>query len=149
MLMLNGELFACGRCRYFDHSPDRREPTAKIFLEVLLEGRYPILAQLDTGAPYSILNREVAEAARLLQISGDEVKIRNKEGLFRGNLVKVPAKLVADSGESLDLEGTFFVSEDWSAGNFIGYSGFLDSIRSALDPSADHFYFGELGDRAG
>lgn len=148
MLMLGGEVFACGRCRYLDHSPNRREPTAKIFVEILLEGGYLILAQLDTGSPYSVLDREVAEAAQLFQMAGDEVQIRNKDGVFRGYLVKVPAKLVAETGESLDLEGTFFVSENWSAGNFIGYSGFLDSIRSALDPSTDHFYFGELGERA-
>ncbi len=112
-----------------------------------MEEHYPILAQLDTGAAYSVLDREVAEASQLFQADGDVVKMRTNAGEISGSLVKVPVRLIAESGESIDLEGTFFVSEDWSAGNFIGYSGFLDSIRSAIDPSANHFYFGELHER--
>jgi hypothetical protein len=50
---------------------------------------------------------------------------------------------LAEIGESYDTEGTFFISPDWPAGRtFLGYSGLLDSIRFALDPQANHFYFG-------
>lgn len=43
----------------------------------------------------------------------------------------------------LTTVGTFFVSQDWPSGlTFLGYSGLLDSIRFALDPQANHFYFG-------
>ncbi len=64
-------------------------------------------------------------------------------GLKRGYLVQVPLSFVADDGDPLDTEGTFFITEDWPEGlNFLGYSGLLDAVRIALDPQANHFYFG-------
>ncbi len=61
-----------------------------------------MIAQLDTGAAWSVLEPKVA-----------------------------------------NLLGTFFICSDWPDGRtFLGYSGLLDSIRFALDPQANHFYFG-------
>jgi hypothetical protein len=57
--------------------------------------------------------------------------------------VRVPFTFVADEGNSLATEATFFLAPDWPAGmNFLGYSSLLDSMRFALDPQANHFYFG-------
>jgi hypothetical protein len=64
-------------------------------------------------------------------------------GIKEGVLLRVPLKIVADEGESLDITGTFFVASDWPEGlTFLGYSGLLDSIRFALDPQVNDFYFG-------
>jgi hypothetical protein len=64
-------------------------------------------------------------------------------GSKTGRLVRVGFSFVADEGEDLDTEGTFFVSPDWPRGlSFLGYSGLLDSVRFALDPQLNHFYFG-------
>jgi hypothetical protein len=64
-------------------------------------------------------------------------------GTIQGHLVRVPLILPADEGEDLALTGTFLISEDWPSGlTFLGYSGLLDSIRFALDPQANNFYFG-------
>jgi hypothetical protein len=64
-------------------------------------------------------------------------------GVIHGHLVRVPFTLPADEGEDLALTGTFLVSDDWPSGlTFLGYSGLLDSIRFALDPQANDFYFG-------
>jgi hypothetical protein len=55
----------------------------------------------------------------------------------------VPVLILADEGDSLEVDAVVFVSKDWPAGkNFVGYSGLLESIRVALDPQANHFYFG-------
>jgi hypothetical protein len=109
MLLLSGDVFASGRCKYFDDLPERREKTAKIYLEIVLrEVEYPMLAQLDTGAAYSVLDREVAEAAHLFGAAGELTKIRTRVGDFQGNLVKVSTKLVAEISESLELDVTFF-----------------------------------------
>jgi hypothetical protein len=44
---------------------------------------------------------------------------------------------------SFAADGMFFVSPDWPTDQtFLGYSGLLDGIRFALDPQANHFYFG-------
>lgn len=69
--------------------------------------------------------------------------MRTPLGLMEGQLVRIPFILQADEGESLRFDGTFFVSEDWPDGmTFLGYSGLLDSVRFAVDPQANHFYFG-------
>ena len=56
--------------------------------------------------------------------------------------MRAPVSLVADEGESLDLDATFFVSADWRHGTFLGYSGLLEWIRFVIDPYRNLFYFG-------
>jgi hypothetical protein len=41
------------------------------------------------------------------------------------------------------VEATFFVSPEWPGKTFLGYKGFLDRLRIALDPPVNDFYFGE------
>lgn len=59
--------------------------------------------------------------------------MHTRHGLIEGHLARIPVLLLADDGDALNVEsGLFFVSEDWSFGNFLGYTGFLENIRSAL-----------------
>lgn len=151
MLERSGQEFTCG-CAYFeDRDPDVRESSAKIFVRVRFES-LPVahLAQLDTGAAWSVLDRETAEALDLLSQPGAPATLGTRLGRFRGKLVKVGCSLLADQGEALDTEGTFFVpepGEDWPPGVcFLGYSGFLDGIRFAVDAQENLFYFGPSGE---
>ena len=90
-----------------------------------------------------MLDPEVADLLGLLEMDGPLTLLDTRHGTKAGRLVKVPIRFLADEGNSLDTEGTFFVSPDWPPGKtFLGYSGLLDSIRFALDPQANHFYFG-------
>ena len=149
MLKLYGDDFALGRARFFDHLPDRSEPTPKIFVKIALGGpRTPmtLLAQLDTGSAWSILDCESAEDIGLLTAPGIPRELRTPLGTINGRLVTVPIELIADEGTSLDIEAIFFISEDWPGKTFLGYSGFLERIRFALDPPKNDFYFGEPGD---
>lgn len=123
---------------------DRREPTAKVYLKVRFDGiERLVLAQLDTGAPWSVLAPDIAEELGLLGQPGGRVRLRTSFGVKDGILVRIPLKLMADEGDSLDIDGSFFVTPDWPEGmTFLGYSGLLDSIRFALDPQVNDFYFG-------
>ncbi len=144
MLKLNGESFASGCSRFRDQAPDAAESTAKIFVRVdfiVID----TLAQLDTGAAYSTLETEVAEALGLLEGDGEPVRLSTRLGTYQGRLETVPITLTADEGEALDLEVRFFVSRDWPGKTFLGYTGLLDHIRMALDPGTNLFYFGSLG----
>jgi hypothetical protein len=146
MLKLNGADFTIGRTRFFDGPPGGGEPTPKIYVKFLPPGfDEPLFAQLDTGAAWSILACEVAEELGLLNGSGEPRDLSTREGVKKGYLVGVPLIIPADEGqgESLDIEATFFVCADWPQGNsFIGYSGFIEFIRIALDPQEHYFYFG-------
>ncbi len=142
--MLHDDRFTCGRANYSDNSPLYLEPTAKVFVKVRFRGlSQPFLALVDTGAAWSVLAPDLAQAAGVTVEDGDPADLSTRFGLKRGHLVKVPFTIVADDGEPLNTEGTFFVAPDWPSGQvFLGYSGLLDSIRFALDPQANHFYFG-------
>ncbi|HZF11389.1 MAG TPA: hypothetical protein VFE33_21575 [Thermoanaerobaculia bacterium] len=144
MLTLHGHDFCCSRSRFEDQDRRASEPTAKIFVAIRLPGVSTLLwAQLDTGSAWSVLDPETAEAAGISAEDGIAQVLLTRLGPIEGRLVKVPITLTADEGESLDLEGTFFIAPAWPPGkSFLGYSGLLDSIRFALDPAANHFYFG-------
>ena len=144
MLTLRGDRFTCGRATFSDSSPFQPEPTAKVFVRVWFgKLQKALLTQVDTGAAWSILAPDVAQAIQVPLAAGDPATLSTRFGIKQGLLVKVGFTLIAEEGDHLDTEGTFFVTEDWPDGlNFLGYSGLLDSIRFALDPQANHFYFG-------
>ena len=123
------------------------EPTAKIFVRVNIGHLGTnVLAQVDTGAPWSILSQDFIQALDLLSVADRSVTLSTRLGLLRGGLIKLPVTLLADGGRSLAFEGTFFVSPDWTVSqSFLGYSGLLDAIRFAVDPAVNHFYFGGIG----
>jgi hypothetical protein len=144
MLSLGEESFTTGRAKFRDQAPGAQELTAKIFVKVEfpgLEGDW--LAQLDSGSAYSMLDVEVAQALGLLNGDGEPASIGTRLGIIEGRLERIPLVLVADEGVSLDMEATFLVSQGWSGKTFLGYTGFLDKLRIALDPLLNHFYFGE------
>jgi hypothetical protein len=144
MLKLAGAAFTQGRSTYLDHHREAPEATAKIFVRLIMgDLTSAVVAQLDTGAAWSILDPKVANLLGLLETDGPLAILETRFGRKAGRLVKVPIRFLADDGISFDTEGTFFISPDWPPGRtFLGYSGLLDSIRFAVDPQANHFYFG-------
>ena len=143
MLKLNGEEFTVGRSGFHDHPPGRTsEATSKVYVKVGLQGIGTILAVLDTGAAWSLLEPEVAFALGLFGGSGQEVSLETRMRTIRGRLERVPLTLLADEGQDLEMDATVFVSRDWPGKNFLGYSGLLERIRFALDPTGRDFYFG-------
>ena len=56
-------------------------------------------------------------------------------------------RLEASLGEDLDVDATVFVprlepGDIWNYPNFIGWDGFLNRIKFAIDPTESAFYFG-------
>ena len=144
MLILDGQSFTSGRSRFLDQHPRFLEPTAKVFVTVTFPGiQDSVLAQVDTGAAYSTLEAEVAEALSLFDLKGQTTRLSTRLGTFSGQLIRLPLSLIADEGDSLDLEATFFVSRDWRGPTLLGYVGLLDKLRIALDSPVNLFYFGE------
>jgi hypothetical protein len=143
-LEANGRVFSTGRSRFLD-SDSRQEPTPKIFVKILAGNPQVLfLAQLDTGAAWSVLNAEIARMMGLFERPGPIVSLSSRSGVFHGTLVRTELTLVADEGESLDVETTLFASRDWTFGNFLGYAGLLERVRFALDPAENDFFFGSL-----
>ncbi|HEX3527501.1 MAG TPA: hypothetical protein VH988_10560 [Thermoanaerobaculia bacterium] len=106
----------------------------------------PILAIVDTAAPWCILKPQIGNliADDLDELPG-RVRLSTRMGLIEGRLFKGWLTLLAQEGESLDLEATFFLSAQWQGSNFLGYEGALERVRFAVDPRENQFYFGETG----
>jgi len=140
---VNGAPFAPGRARYFDHDTDPREGTGKIFVRIIPQGiDAPILAQLDTGAAWSVLNAEIAEELGLLNGDGEPTRLSTRRGSISGRLESATFRIVAEEGRSLEVEAIVFVSPEWTEQTFLGYAGLLERIRFGVDPQANDFYFG-------
>jgi len=145
MLKLDRVDFTCGRALFLDSLREFREPTAKIFVKICLEGRIDsgFYAQVDTGAAWSALDPVLARNFGLLGMEGLRTQLQTHFGILQGTLIRLRVTFLAKEGLHLDTSAPFFISPDWPPGrNFLGYSGLLDSIRFAVDAQANHFYFG-------
>ena len=133
-----------GSARFLDAVPGGREPHPRIYVSCRMAGVDPgFLALVDTGGHFCILNQEVADQVRDQRVDGlGRVKLRTAYGLVEGELYSHRLTLVAGFGESVDIEASVFVSPDWKAPSFIGYSGALERVRFAVDPFTNRFYFG-------
>jgi hypothetical protein len=150
MLTLAGESFTIGRARFVDKIPDSAEITAKVYVRIEFPQLTPEpvwFAQIDTGASWSVLDRELAEDLGVLNGDGMLAAMSTRLGLIKGRLERLRVALVADEGEPVEIDATFFVSREWHGRTFLGYSGFLDRLRIAIDPSSDSVFFGPLASR--
>lgn len=104
----------------------------------------PVLAVVDTAAPWCIFEPGVAAALRRTFSPLRNVVLSTRLGRFGGTLYRGSITLVAEEGENLDVDSTVFISPDWRGPNFLGYEGFLQRIRFAVDPENNLFYFGRI-----
>lgn len=141
MLKLGEAGFTQGRSTFLDRHLEFPEATAKIYIRLLV-GSVVVHAQVDTGAAWSVLDSRTAKSLGILESEGLLTRLDTRFGSMEGHLVRIPVRFLADAGEHYETEGTFFVSPDWPGCTFLGYSGMLDAVRFALDPQANHFYFG-------
>src|SRR4030042_2695793 len=108
-------------------------------------------ALLDTGAEWSVIDTDTA------RILGDQlgpftesITLSTRRGRVRGGLHRLKITLLAEKncGSDLSIDGTVFVSEEWDGPIVLGYRGFLERIRVALDPGLTDgqqiFFFGEI-----
>lgn len=145
MLCLEGSDFSSGRATFFDSLPSVENRSARIYVRVAVPGmEETFLALLDTGAEWSVLDREIAEQLGIAEVEGPTITMRHKEGSTPGKLIRTTVTMIADEGVGLDVDATVFVPDSaWPTGrNFIGYSGFLEKIRIGLDPQRNDVYFG-------
>lgn len=144
----DGTIFTSSWVGYVDtrlaHQPRRGDP--KIYVQVAVgTPNSSMLAMVDTGAAYSVLDADVAEELDAFDDAGaPPVELSTRHGLLRGRLVRRETWIVAQEGPTLGFEATFWVSRDWTFGLVLGYSGLLERIRFAVDPIARRFHFGSL-----
>lgn len=146
MLRRNGALFSIGRAEFANHLPTgNADDQVRIYIRVRTPPlQEEIVAQLDTGAPWLILEPEVVNAVGLAGGGGLPVSLRTREGLMHGRLERTALILVADEGHSVEIEATVFVCDTWPKGNFVGYAGVLERLRFGIDSVTNSFFFGPV-----
>jgi len=119
----------------------------RITISIEIEG-VATTAILDTGAPYSICEPEIARELGFDSADAiEDIKISTWGGKVNGSIHRVNLSLPADEGTSLSLDAPVFVpdlDQDFAPGfppSFLGLIGCLQSMRFAIDPSSENFYF--------
>ena len=147
----NDEVFAVGAAKYFYRPATAEENTNRIIIPIVVEVDHQILTQavLDTGAPYAILDPEIARAAGFTDdLALDRIKMNIRGQRLAGSLTRLNITLQATEGDDLTIDTTTFIPDSSSAWggfpSFLGLAGFLERVRFAIDPNTDTFYFGSL-----
>ena len=138
--------FATGGARYRDSDSAIPGYGARMYIQVRPEPLpFAVLAMVDTAAPWCIFRPEIARIlGDHLEAMPGEAKLSTRLGEFRGTLYRGLLTVLAQEGDSLEVEATIFVSADWPGGDFVGYEGFLQRFRFAVDPHVSMFYFGQV-----
>ncbi len=127
------------------YSADYTEGAHQLLVAVeCLVGEYSVHALLDTGSQWCVLPAKIAEVLdNADESSGPVERLHTRFGTFEGRLIRIPLAFVAEEGDTVDVDATWFVSPDWSGPAVIGWKGCLERLRFAIDPTLEHFYFGE------
>ena len=141
--------FASATTHYMDRYPGQ-DNHARIVVLVRLENGLQIPAVVDTGAPWCVLDPEIADellASQLAQFTSDTETMRIRGAKHRGKLVRMNMGVQVDQGQDFEVESTVFVptlqpGERWEVPNFLGLTGFLERIRFADDPEESILYLG-------
>jgi len=104
---------------------------------------------LDTGAQWSILPYEVAQQLHIKVEGRERRKYHTRRGDIWGVRVKHSVVLAARDGQGIDVDATWFVSEEWLEPMMVGWYGFLEGIAFGCDPGREagdepKFFFAEL-----
>lgn len=149
MLKLNGEEFGCGVATYDEDDPSNQSEQTSIHIPITFLPKLEqiFFAKIDPATPWVVLNSEINEQLGLHTKSTDTT-LQTAVGKMRGCLERYPVTLIAEKGEALQIDATLFICNEWTRGNFLGYSGFLERIRFAVDPHDRKFYFGRISQKA-
>ncbi|MFO0589643.1 MAG: hypothetical protein U0441_19045 [Polyangiaceae bacterium] len=107
-------------------------------------------ALLDTGAAWSLVGGDLAD---MIAEQGGEVRqtiiLSTRLGRIRGELQELDIVLPAERGDGLRVTGSVVVATGWTGPMVLGYRGFLERLRFALDPGTQvddaWFFFGSAG----
>ena len=145
----DGRSFAQGACTFLYHPATEEDVTPRIIVAVQIEGLQTETV-VDTGGVYLVCDPEIADLLDVDPARGLGIAELNIRGIkVSGSLHRLSLTLLAEQGQSIELEATAFVprlqpNEPWKLPSFMGLMGCLERLRFAVDPSTDTFYFGAL-----
>ena len=146
----NGTPFASGATEYLYQPAHQWDPSARILVPVKIEDVL-VTAMVDTGAPFVVCPPDTAREAGIVVDEEALPASLQWHGLLTGHILRRTMTLLAEQGQSITVEARIFVpdavsAEAWEGGRraFVLGMGCLESVRFAVDPDQNLFYFGEL-----
>jgi len=138
------ECWSCGSTRCF---PKQDYQNGRFILPVAIQcqiGNLEVFetALLDTASTWSVIGGECFELLQNeLTDPMESLDMHTRDGRIHGQLHKLKIKLIAEEGSGVDLsiDGTVFISKQWMGPVVLGYGGFLEHIRFAVDPGRKPF----------
>jgi hypothetical protein len=139
---------SCARYRVaLDHEGSLFTVAVRCIIADLL---FETQALLDTGAAWSVIGGDLADMLKpQLDEPGQTMILSTRLGRFRGAIHELDIVLPAEHGDNLTVTGSVIVAPGWTGPVMLGYRGFLERIRFALDPGAGPddawFFFASAG----
>ena len=145
----DGRPFTTGACSYWDQPTSDRTETPRVIVTIWIGGSQT-QAAVDTGGVYLVCDPEILDLLSLnssTSLGVANLIIRGYK--YTGHLQRLAITMLAEEGESLELEVTAFIprldpGQEWRFPSFLGLQGCLEFLRFAVDPGANVFYFGRL-----
>lgn len=112
------------------------------------------IAYLDTACSITVISHETAEIIGIACSDiprNDLLPMKTRHGTKFGYLERLDIVLLSDPemGNDITVNTSVLVLHDWEGPTMLGYTGFLDHLRIALDPgitpNKELFYFGDMG----
>ena len=97
------------------------------------------------GSPFCIFDSALLAAAGTDFDDGKPITLSTRVGRIDGRIQRLPLIVAAEEGDSLSVDASVFVTAEWQQGHFLGYGGFLERLRFAIDPLSNNCYFGPGG----
>ncbi len=140
----DGKSFATGKATYYDTDLSNLNRQNAIYPQIILPlgTGISVYALVNTGAPYCIFDNEITQMLGLDFSAGEPIELSTRVGKISGTIQRLPITLAAEEGNSLEIDASVFVSEQWYYGHFLGYSGFLERFRFVVDPATNSLFFG-------
>jgi hypothetical protein len=139
---------AYGVTYYRDRYASDAAQSARIVIDIQIGG-YQVSTIVDTGAPWCVLDPEIARP--LIADSRAEflhpLRYLIRGHFYDGALFRVELAIEDEQGNDLSVDATVFVptlelDEEWHHPNFIGLDRCLNRIWFTVDPVESVFYFG-------
>jgi hypothetical protein len=140
----DGTSFVIGVTTFYDTNPINPGRQNSIYLRAVLsrEMGVSVHAMVDSGAPNCLFDSDIGEMLGWDYSAGEPAELSPRVGRFSGTIQRLPIIIAAEEGDSLQIEASVFLSQQWRFGNFLGYSGFLECFCFALEPATNSFFFG-------
>ncbi len=147
LLFTDGQPFTSGAAPYIDHHPSDPSHLLRLVVQIQVLDQATVAA-IDTGGAYLILDPEYVDYS--LDTLGEAVepaRLQIRGVAYDGALYRLPIMILAQEGQSLEVEVTAFVpslgpEEPWPLPMMMGLKGCLEFFRFAVDPAANMWFFG-------